>query len=108
MLRAEGAILGEVRQMMERVVEGERGTGRRSRVEGLQVAGKTGTSQNPHGLDHAFFVSYAPADAPHLALVIVLERRGHGGEVAAPTAGAFWTAYREWRVRADAIAEMPG
>jgi penicillin-binding protein 2 len=89
--------LRTVRGMMRRVVAGERGTGRRAAADGLAVAGKTGTSQNPHGDDHAVFVSYAPYEDPHLALVVFLEDCGHGGEVAAPVAGEFWAAYAEWR-----------
>lgn len=107
MLRNAASVLERIRNMMERVVGGEKGTGHRARQENMLVAGKTGTSQNP-GEDHALFVSYAPADAPHVALVVVLEQRGHGGEVAAPVAGAFWRAYQEWRVRLDATAEIMG
>ena len=89
--------LSRIRDMMRQVVDGENGTGHAARVPGLPVAGKTGTSQNPHGDDHALFISFAPADAPHLALVVILEERGHGGAVAAPVAGRFWRAYQAWR-----------
>jgi penicillin-binding protein 2 len=64
----------------------EHGTGRGSRLSGIPVAGKTGTAQNPHGLEHALFVAYAPADAPEIAVCVVLEQAGHGGTVAAPIA----------------------
>jgi penicillin-binding protein 2 len=64
------------------------GTGTAARVTGLAVAGKTGTSQNPHGKDHALFVCYAPADHPTIALAFVVENSGHGGTFAAPLAGA--------------------
>jgi len=99
-LRAELAL---VRDAMRRVVGGEHGTGRLAAVEGLEVAGKTGTAQNPHGEDHAIFASYAPADDPHLALVILLERRGHGGARAAPVAGSFWRAYRDWLAEREKV-----
>ncbi len=89
--------LERVRGAMRRVVEDERGTGRQAAVKGLSVAGKTGTAQNPHGGDHALFVSYAPVEQPHLVLVVILEGRGHGSAEAAPVAGAFWRAYRDWR-----------
>jgi penicillin-binding protein 2 len=62
------------------------GTGTAARVPGVSVAGKTGTSQNPHGQDHALFVCYAPADKPTLAMAFVIENSGHGGSVAAPLA----------------------
>ncbi|HYM81170.1 MAG TPA: penicillin-binding protein 2 [Candidatus Limnocylindria bacterium] len=63
------------------------GTGTASRVQGVRVAGKTGTAQNPHGDDHALFVCYAPAEKPTIVLAFVIENSGHGGSVAAPRAG---------------------
>jgi cell division protein FtsI/penicillin-binding protein 2 len=69
---------------MEKVVS--EGTGTGARLPGIRVAGKTGTSQNPHGKDHALFICYAPADSPRVALAVVAENRGHGGSVAAPIA----------------------
>lgn len=63
------------------------GTGGAAKVSGLRVAGKTGTSENPHGEDHALFVCYAPADAPEIAMAYVVENGGHGGSEAAPRAG---------------------
>jgi len=86
-----------LRAMMGRVVEGSSGTGRRGGVDSLHVAGKTGTAQNPHGEDHALFVSFAPVEAPEVALVVVVEQRGHGGTIAAPVAHEFWEAYKTWR-----------
>lgn len=103
--RDMGTILSVMRAMMVEVVEGEKGTGGQAETEGLRVAGKTGTSQNPHGEDHALFVSFAPADTPEVALVVVLERRGHGGAEAAPVAGAFWRAFQALRTR-DAATEV--
>ena len=57
-------------------------------VPGLNVAGKTGTAQNPHGNDHALFVGFAPLEAPTIVMAIVAENSGHGSDVAAPVAGA--------------------
>jgi penicillin-binding protein 2 len=74
-----------VRLGLEHVVTS--GTGRGAQVPGLHVAGKTGTSQNPHGEDHALFICYAPAEDPTIAIAIVVENAGHGGSVAAPMAG---------------------
>lgn len=62
----------------------ERGTARTSRIEGIRVAGKTGTAQNPHGLEHAWFVAYAPVEAPEIVVALIVEQAGHGGTVAAP------------------------
>jgi len=79
-------VLQTIRRAMEQVVAGERGTGRASAIPNVKVAGKTGTSQNPHGEDHALFIAYAPADDPEIALTIIMENAGHGGAMAAPVA----------------------
>ncbi len=78
---------------LEQVVGAERGTGKRARVAGVRVAGKTGTAQNPHGEDHALFAAFAPVEAPEIAVAVVIENVGHGGEFAAPVAGAILRAY---------------
>ena len=56
----------------------------------MNVAGKTGTAQNPHGKPHALFVCYAPLEAPTIAMAIVSENSGHGSDIAAPIAGALF------------------
>jgi penicillin-binding protein 2 len=81
---ADAAAWAAVQTAMEKVVSD--GTGGAARLPGVRVAGKTGTSQNPHGKDHALFICYAPADSPRVALAVVAENRGHGGSVAAPIA----------------------
>ena len=63
------------------------GTANASRVPGMNIGGKTGTAQNPHGKDHALFVCFAPLETPVLAMAIVSENSGHGSAVAAPIAG---------------------
>jgi len=63
------------------------GTAGAAAVSGMQVAGKTGSAQNPHGQTHAWFIGFAPADRPRLAIAVVLENAGSGGSVAAPIAG---------------------
>ncbi|MBD3162532.1 MAG: penicillin-binding protein 2, partial [Candidatus Eisenbacteria bacterium] len=83
---ASDAHLRVVRDALEGVVMDLRGTGKRARVGSIRVAGKTGTAQNPHGDDHALFFGYAPAEAPEILVVVVLERSGHGGAIAAPVA----------------------
>ena len=71
----------------------DRGTGRQAGLEGISVAGKTGTAQNPHGEDHAWFMCYAPADAPEVAVAVIVENAGHGSSEAAPVAGTWLEAY---------------
>jgi peptidoglycan glycosyltransferase len=77
----------ELNQMMVAVVQG--GTGTAAQIPGIQVAGKTGTAET--GVDHiytAWFVAFAPADNPQVAVAVVLEKQanGFGGAVAAPIA----------------------
>jgi penicillin-binding protein 2 len=62
------------------------GTAHQAQVKGFTVAGKTGTAQNPHGGDHAWFVGYAPVDSPTIAIAVLVENAGHGGSIAAPVA----------------------
>ncbi|MDN5293545.1 MAG: penicillin-binding protein [Eubacteriales bacterium] len=64
----------------------ERGTGKAAAVPGVKVAGKTGTAQNPHGASHAWFIGFAPAEKPRVAVAVILENSGYGGVEAAPVA----------------------
>jgi penicillin-binding protein 2 len=61
-----------------------RGTGRAAGGYGVQIAGKTGTAQNSHGADHAWFVGYAPADNPKYVAVVLVEGGGNGSSVSGP------------------------
>ena len=63
------------------------GTGRRASSFGVKVAGKTGTAQNSHGDDHAWFVGYAPADNPKYAVVAIAEAGKGGAAVTGPIVG---------------------
>ncbi|HOV78510.1 MAG TPA: penicillin-binding transpeptidase domain-containing protein [Bacillota bacterium] len=63
------------------------GTAGAASVAGVQIAGKTGSAQNPQGMAHAWFIGFAPADSPRLAAAVILENAGSGGAVAAPVAG---------------------
>ncbi len=80
-------------QSMVAVVEAQNGTGKLARIAGMEVAGKTGTSQNPHGEDHSIFIAYAPADDPQIALAVIAENAGGGGAIAAPMAREIMKAY---------------
>ncbi len=70
--------------MMVAVVQ--RGTGTSAALPTVQVAGKTGTATNPAGRSHSWFVAFAPASAPRVAVAIVVENAGYGAAVAAPIA----------------------
>ena len=63
------------------------GTGRSAMVPDMTVAGKTGTVQNPHGVDHSTFIAFAPVEDPQIALAVYVENSGGGGRYAAPIAG---------------------
>ncbi|MFA6467788.1 MAG: penicillin-binding protein 2 [Bacteroidota bacterium] len=76
-----------VREGMRRVVMEAGGTGRAAYVPGIEVAGKTGTAQNPHGKSHAWFMGFAPFDDPKIAICVMVENVGYGGAFAAPLAG---------------------
>jgi len=102
-------VLAPVRAGLEAVVSEPHGTGGLSRLPGIRVAGKTGTSQvirkkddkeesedgrTPYRFrDHALFVAYAPADKPEIAVAVVVEHGEHGGSAAAPVARAILAAY---------------
>ena len=78
---------------MVQVVEGQHGTAHRAQLEGITVAGKTGTAENPHGKEHAWFACFAPAENPKIALAVLVENAGHGGDIAAPIARQMLEAY---------------
>lgn len=60
----------------------EQGTARASRVRTLTIAGKTATSQNPHGADHGWFIAFAPAEAPEIVVGAIVEFAEHGSIIA--------------------------
>lgn len=77
----------------EPVIEGmykaiSRGTGYKAYVPGLDICGKTGTSQNNQagGKDHSVFYAFAPKDNPKIAIAVYVENAGFGGDIAAPIA----------------------
>ena len=62
------------------------GTGKWYNVPELQICGKTGTVQNPHGEDHALFIGFAPQDNPQIAIAVAVENAGFGSTWACPIA----------------------
>ncbi|GGL40258.1 penicillin-binding protein 2 [Phycicoccus endophyticus] len=82
--------------MMTAVVD--EGSGTRAQISGTTVAGKTGTAEHGSGRAHAWFISFAPADDPQIAVAVVVEDGGEassetgGGIVAAPIAKAMMEA----------------
>jgi cell division protein FtsI/penicillin-binding protein 2 len=67
----------------------EQGTGARSRRQGLQIAGKTGTAQQVKGKkDHGWFIGFAPAEEPQLVVGAIMEEAEHGSLVGPYVANA--------------------
>ncbi|MBP2635642.1 MAG: pbpA [Firmicutes bacterium] len=81
---AGSKLADQIADMMVSVVA--EGTGSGAALRGIQVAGKTGTAENPHGDSHAWFIGFAPAEDPQVAIAVVVENAGAGGSVAAPIA----------------------
>jgi len=74
-----------LKRMMREVVES--GTGTNAGINGVKVAGKTGTAENASGNNHAWFVGFAPLEDPKVAVIVLLEEEGaSGGRAAAPIA----------------------
>ncbi|MZG29806.1 MAG: penicillin-binding protein 2 [Nitrospinae bacterium] len=103
--------LEQVRKALRDVVNGARGTAKKSRLKNIVVSGKTGTAQvvrmkSNEELekgeaipvkyrDHAWFVAFAPYEKPEIAVSVIIEHGGHGGATAAPIAGAVLKKYFE-------------
>ncbi len=110
----DGHVLGEKKQYdlimaaLKEAVHGSRGTARIAKIEGIEVGAKTGTAQVvrlaqyknipeeeiPYKYrDHAWFMSYAPADDPEIAIAVLVEHGLHGGSGAGPISKAIMEAY---------------
>ncbi len=72
---------------------GSGGTASIAAVKGLEICGKTGTAQNPHGHDHSVFICFAPKDDPKIAVAAYVENGGFGATWAAPIASLLTEMY---------------
>ncbi len=77
------------KEYYETVAEGMRmavlgGTCRGANIPGIEVAGKTGTAQNPHGRDHSAFMGFAPYKNPRIAVAVYVENAGFGATFGVP------------------------
>lgn len=103
-------MLDEVRSAMADVVNASDGTGHAARIDGIEVAGKTGTAQvvkEAQGArtketalpdryrDHGWFMAFAPVDHPKIAIACIIEHSGHGGSTAGPVVKAVMQKYFE-------------
>jgi len=92
--------VGLIKSALRGVVSDPKGTAHAESIAGVDIAGKTGTAQVSHvnpktvdpkrewyfNRDHAWFAGYAPAKAPEIAIVVLIEHGGGGGKNAAPVA----------------------
>lgn len=109
----------EVRRALIDVVAGAGGTGAKAKIPGITVAGKTGTAQvvgyeTMHKVakgvktgDHAWFVAFAPAEDPQIAVAVIVEHAGHGGSVAAPVAQRVMAEYFRGQAPAAEVKASP-
>jgi penicillin-binding protein 2 len=102
--------MARVQESLEAVVHDPRGTGGSCRIEGLRIAGKTGTAQvislaeddeeeisaeeiAYRHRDHALFIAYAPADKPEIATAVIVEHGEHASKTAIPVTRALFMEY---------------
>ncbi len=114
--------LTRIQSALHGVVVETEGTAYKERVEGVDMAGKTGTAQvshvTPRGVDpdkvwyfnrdHAWFAGYAPAASPEIAIVVLIEHGGGGGKNAVPVAMRVvrdWEKLRAGRLQARATGQ---
>ncbi|MBF0491480.1 MAG: penicillin-binding protein 2 [Deltaproteobacteria bacterium] len=118
-LKIPAEIYKTLMSALKGVVQDPGGTAHRIALPGVEIGGKTGTAQvvnyDTQGRkaksrkteDHAWFVAYAPAENPEIALAVVVEHGGHGGAAAAPIAQAVLKKYFEvyhnqvWKEKTD-------
>jgi penicillin-binding protein 2 len=125
LLTIEPGYLTQIARGLRGVVLEKEGTAHAETVEGADMAGKTGTAQvshvTPRGVDpgkvwyfnrdHAWFAGYAPAEAPEIAIVVLVEHGGGGGKNAVPVASRVvrdWLKMREEQKRPHKSARENG
>lgn len=94
-----------VREGMRRVVQGN-GTAAWIRSKDFEMAGKTGTAQNPHGKDHALFIAFAPFKDPQIAVAVIVENVGFGSTHAAPIARDVIKKYLSGKSQTEQVAAL--
>jgi peptidoglycan glycosyltransferase len=87
LVATKAATASQLNTMMQNVVNA--GTATNAALQGIQVAGKTGTAEKGDGTNLAWFIGFAPADDPQVCIAVVIEAtQSTGGEAAAPLAAA--------------------
>jgi peptidoglycan glycosyltransferase len=74
-------------RLLSFMVEGvDNGYAANAAIAGIKVGGKTGTAEIGDGSSHSWFIGFAPADAPRVAVAVIMEHQGSGSDFAAPAA----------------------
>jgi len=95
-----------IQEGMFKVVNEPGGTAGNAKLDNIEVSGKTGTSQNPHGKNHALFVGFAPSKNPKIAIAVLVENVGFGSTHAAPIAREVIKAYLDKKeIKNDSLKE---
>ena len=81
------------------------GTASAAAVPGLDICGKTGTAQNPHGADNSVFICFAPKDDPKIAVVAYVEGGGWGGSTSCPIASLLVEKYMTGEISRPELEE---
>lgn len=97
---------GIERRHFEAVAEGMRmavegGTCRKANLPDIEVCGKTGTAQNPHGLDHSVFLGFAPYHNPKIAVCVFVENAGYGATYGVPIGSLVIEKYLKGQIAED-------
>lgn len=83
----------------------EAGTARIAKIDSVEVCGKTGTVQNPHGPNHSTFIAFAPKENPQIAISVFVENSGYGATWAAPIASLMIEKYLKREVKRKDLEE---
>jgi penicillin-binding protein 2 len=75
------------------------------KLDSIEICGKTGTSQNPHGKDHSVFIAFAPKNNPKIAIAVYVENAGFGSTWAAPIASLMIEKYLTDTVKRQWVAQ---
>ncbi len=81
------------------------GTATGAKLDSVEICGKTGTAQNPHGKNHSLFIAFAPRNNPKIAISVVCENAGYGATWAAPIASLMIEKYLNRKVMRKDIEE---
>jgi penicillin-binding protein 2 len=117
-IKIPSAHLEAIKKALRGVVIDPHGTGKNARVKGLEIMGKTGTAQvvkqKKRGQekklafkqkDHAWFIASAQAGGSKLAITVIVEHGGHGGDAAAPIAKQIFETWMKLQLPAEQILE---